>query len=125
MAIEVTLRKHGARQIAHNVYRMICVFHEEKTASLTIYLHDLSFFCFGCNRSGSLSEIFKDITQGKNVYNPTKDQNEWKKISALYILERKKQSLPSDHEQFFEKFAYEDESYKQTETYKYLKERLR
>lgn len=57
-------------KIKYRVYpeyiKVNCLYHDERTPSLFIYIETNSFYCYGCNKSGSISDIISKIT-GKTV----------------------------------------------------------
>lgn len=81
----------------HNDYLKInCLYHDERTPSLFLYLATSSFYCFGCNKFGTMADLISKITgmlpsEAKNKYNlksevdrPIADQNVSKQIN-LYL----------------------------------------
>lgn len=52
---EGNLRQMGSRFVG------ICPFHEEKTGSFTIFEETNSFYCFGCNISGDVIDLYMKL----------------------------------------------------------------
>jgi hypothetical protein len=48
---EGELKVHGSRAVGR------CPFHEERTASFTVYLKQNSWYCYGCNEGGSVIDF--------------------------------------------------------------------
>lgn len=44
-----------------NRNRMVCPYHEEHTASLVLYPHTNSFYCFGCAKTGNSISLYSEI----------------------------------------------------------------
>lgn len=38
-----------------------CIFHDEKTASMRIYPETMSFYCFGCQKSGDVFDVVMQL----------------------------------------------------------------
>lgn len=51
----VTLKRRGSTYVG------LCPFHNEKTASFTVYPDTQSFYCFGCSAGGGIIEFVKRI----------------------------------------------------------------
>ena len=51
----VTLKRYG------NVYKGLCPFHNEKTPSFNVNPEKKFFYCFGCNKGGSVFRFLMDI----------------------------------------------------------------
>lgn len=49
------------RQVGSARFVGCCPFHEETTASFTIYTNDNSFYCFGCNKWGSSVDLYMHL----------------------------------------------------------------
>lgn len=49
------LKRHG------RLLKGLCPFHSEKTPSLTVYTDNQSFYCFGCQKGGSLITFIQEI----------------------------------------------------------------
>ena len=52
------------KNIGGDKYRGLCIFHREKTPSLTVYEDTQSFFCFGCSTSG---DVIKFIMEAEKL----------------------------------------------------------
>lgn len=48
---------NGAKKISNKAIQIKCVFHEEKTPSLTLYPSTGSFYCFGCSATGDVVSL--------------------------------------------------------------------
>lgn len=57
----------SSRQTGRKTIQIKCIFHEEKTASLTLYTETGSYFCFGCGKSG---DVLKLVSQKLNLNFP-------------------------------------------------------
>ena len=44
-------------KVAGKNYKMLCLWHDEKTPSLTISTGNNCFHCFGCGKSGTIEEL--------------------------------------------------------------------
>lgn len=62
--------KQGIKEYT-GYFQTRCVFHNEKTPSLTIY--ENHFYCFGCQKTGSLEYLVSYLKLGKPFKNSRKD----------------------------------------------------
>lgn len=44
-----------------DLYKAICIFHTEKTPSMTIHFKMGGYFCFSCGASGKLTELLEEL----------------------------------------------------------------
>lgn len=49
----------SSRQIGRKNIQIKCIFHEEKTASLTLYTKTGTFYCFGCGANGDVISLIQ------------------------------------------------------------------
>jgi DNA primase len=54
----------SCKKINQNQYKTLCCFHNERTPSLTLYLKNNRFFCFGCGASG---DVVSFVMQMENI----------------------------------------------------------
>lgn len=47
----------SSRQISRKIIQIKCIFHQEKTASLTLYTDTNTFHCFGCGETGDVIKL--------------------------------------------------------------------
>ncbi|MDD4136198.1 MAG: CHC2 zinc finger domain-containing protein [Candidatus Shapirobacteria bacterium] len=50
---------NNTKKISNGVIQINCIFHEEKTPSLTLYPETRSFYCYGCGKSGDVVELVR------------------------------------------------------------------
>lgn len=57
----------SSRQTGRKTIQIKCIFHQEKTASLTLYVETGSYYCFGCGEGG---DVIKLVSKKLNLNFP-------------------------------------------------------
>ena len=92
--------------------KALCVFHNEKTPSLTIYPKSNSFYCFGCGIGGSVIDLVQRLYSLEPLEAAKKLDNDF----GLNLCGRKLTEAEKTKYEAFERKREAEQAYKQWQT---------
>ena len=87
-------------------FKILCIFHQEKTPSLLLNNSTNTFYCFGCKKSGNIFNFIKYLNSNQSSNKDYRFKN--KKVKKIFFNSQSNYSFYIKEKLFFSKLTSSD-----------------